>query len=255
MHDVTKLLKFGPGEVSNSESNVSICSSSSLKENYDWLIFLDSRGLERDCSRHETWLMKLCGLLSDYKISYLVISRPKNITTFPTLINFLSLNKFRFKNLITNLGFVDCTPKKSCFVHDINDQIKPFYFDKLPLLDLNDAIMSGNERIDLYTLRYNDEYLSYLSCVLKNNFDSSYLITTPIVDQSVQFPRKRPLSFYNQIGKSNEIISVIAEKSSSYIIDTNGLDIGTFDGVHYTKSDHRKIYIKVLNELNNVQAL
>ena len=248
MFDVSRLLNFSTGEVSSSEANLSFSSSKCLQTKYDWLIFSDSRGLERDCSIEKTWVFQLCAKLKLQNLSYLVVSRPKNITIFPTLINFLVLNKIKFDKLITNLGFVDCTPKKLCFVNDMKEQIQQFYPVELPVSKFTESISSDGVTIDLYSLQYSNEYLNTLASYIMSGFVEAYLITTTTIDESIVFPRKRPRVFYEQIRKTNEMIYFIGTLSKSFVVDLNGLNIDTFDAVHYIESDH----VKVIDKLSDM---
>ena len=106
-------MKFGIGEISTSSENQMLTSNDFLNK-FDFLIFVDSRGLSINNNSYSyTYFRNLIEFLEENNISFLAISRPKNLTTFATLCNFLKLNEnLHFKKLITNLCFVDCTPKK-----------------------------------------------------------------------------------------------------------------------------------------------
>ncbi|TWX54055.1 hypothetical protein [Colwellia hornerae] len=241
MFDVTKLLNFGVGESSTSENNICFSSSKGLLRKYEWLVFVDSRGLERECSVEETWLYKLCKSLDLRGISYLAVSRPKNITVFATLVNFLNLNNIHFNKLLTNLGFVDCTPKKHIFIKDINEQTKEFFNEDLEVHIFPQYLDSEEEMINLYNLQYSDDYLMEVVKHLNLSFIESYFITTPIIDSSLMFKRKRPDCFYKQLKVTNEFIHKINLLSNGKILKMEPLSLCTFDGVHFTESDHTKL--------------
>ena len=86
-----------------------LVSTNTKHHNYDILIFLDSRGYSLESEKNLiTFFQK-----KFKKKKYLIISRPLEMTTWATLINFLKLNqKIKYKYLITNMGFNDFTPKK-----------------------------------------------------------------------------------------------------------------------------------------------
>lgn len=119
---------FGNGEISTSKENI-IIESTKKQYNYDFLLFFDSRALTINENSYEnTIFYMLVEFLKQNNFSFIAISRPKNLTIFATLINFLQLNpNLKFKNLITNLGFVDLTPKKQLNIEDMLLQINQFY--------------------------------------------------------------------------------------------------------------------------------
>jgi hypothetical protein len=241
MFNVTDCLNFGVGESSTSENNICFSSSKELLCEYEWLIFLDSRGLERDCSIEKTWLFKLCASFDERNISYLAVSRPKNITVFATLVNFINLNDIHFTRLLTNLGFVDCTPKKNVFIKDIEKQIKEFFYHNLSICTFPQYLNSDGELINLYSLQYNDVYLNSVAKYLSFSFAERYFITTPLTEPSLAFKRQRPDCFYKQLGITNNLIRAISTLSGTKVIDVAALCLTTFDGVHFTDSDHEQL--------------
>lgn len=241
------------GEVSTSNENKIICSANNHHKHYEYFIFLDSRGLMIENDLHEgSLLYKLLDLLNRNKKTYLAISRPKNLTVLPTLVNFLHLNQdIQFKYLITNLGFVDCTPKKQMNIDDILLQIGQFSkindntvieHEAYQLNDGNKEILKNVE----YSYNYLKEIASYLSVV----FEKCYFINTPIVQKKISMKRKRPDSFYAQLHKTNEMIEFIAlsDTEKNIVIDIKNI-LDTYDGVHYTKEGHKKIFNKIKESL------
>jgi hypothetical protein len=241
MFNVTNTLNFGCGEKSTSESNICFASSKEILCKYDWLIFVDSRGLESDSSLETTWLYQVCDKLGKKNSSYLAISRPKNITTFATLINFINLNDIHFSRLITNLGFVDCTPKKEIFVKDIEEQVKEFFYEKLESHTFPEYLTSEKELVNLYSLQYSKNYLAAVTTHLKLSFIESYFITTPIIDSSITFKRERPYCFYEQLKVTNSLIHTISLMANAKIVELETLSLSTFDGVHFNEFDHAKL--------------
>lgn len=134
---------FGNGEICNSKENKII--KSDLIENYDFLLFFDSRAMlinEKDYKN--SFFYKLIEIFNKKSISYIAISRPKNLTIFATLLNFLELNKgFKFKNLVTNLGFVDYTPKKQVNIDDMLLQINQFSFFDIKICEKENYMLNG----------------------------------------------------------------------------------------------------------------
>ena len=83
--------------------------------NIDYLFFFDSRGIS---SGYNNSLVKLIETKYSRSHKIIIISRPLYITTWSTLYNFLKLNNLKFKTLVTNMGFVDYTPKKKIILED-----------------------------------------------------------------------------------------------------------------------------------------
>jgi len=241
MFNVSNSLDLGPGESSTSENSVCLSSSKELLCEYKWLIFLDSRGLERDCSLDKTWLYKLCASFDEQQASYLVISRPKNITVFATLVNFINLNDIQFKHLLTNVGFVDSTPKKDIFISDIETQINNHFNHKQERYIFPQYLNSEEELINLYSLIYSDNYISWIATFLNSSFIERYFITTPVIDSSLIFERQRPDCFYGQLKVANTIIKKVCTQSSSTLLDVSALSLSTFDGVHFNGCAHEML--------------
>jgi len=91
------------------KNNDFMISTNTNNKNYHVLIFLDSRGFSLKSKKNLIIFFKK----KFKKKKYLIISRPLEMTTWASLINFLKLNqKITYKYLITNMGFNDFTPKK-----------------------------------------------------------------------------------------------------------------------------------------------
>lgn len=247
MYKVKSSLCFGAGENSISESSLCFSSSKSVLSEYRWLIFVDSRGLEGDCQIGSTWLFKFCLDLEKKGESYLAVSRPKNITIFATLINFIELNKISYENLVTNLGFVDCTPKKECFIDDIKSQLGVYFSPGLEVSVFPEYACSDGGTSNLYSLIYDKNYLNELSVLLLKSFTKILLINTCLIPLEIVFGRKRPLSFYSQLNVTNELLQKLGSLLDSDIIDVNRFSdsLVTFDAVHFTESGHRIMYEEV----------
>ena len=102
-----------------------LVSTNSKNHNYHTLIFLDSRGFSLKSEKNLITFFKKKFI----KKKYLIISRPLEMTTWATLINFLKLNqKIKYRYLITNMGFNDFTPKKknllSMFINKLSFFLK-----------------------------------------------------------------------------------------------------------------------------------
>ncbi|MDP0562391.1 MAG: SGNH/GDSL hydrolase family protein [Candidatus Endonucleobacter sp. (ex Gigantidas childressi)] len=227
--------EFGVGEVNTSSANKIIKSVANALE-YDYLLFFDSRSIVNSFIRE----------FDKNNSTYLIISRPKNLTVFPTLVNFIVLNKnLKFKILITNLGFVDCTPKKQDNINDILSQIEQFSKVKSTIVKYDKCKLNDETYELLQSIQYSQEHLENINSVLAHKFDKCYFINTPIVDKNMKMERRRPNSFFTQLYKTNELINTIVDLSErNILIDIKELNY-TYDGVHYTEEGNKLIFNKI----------
>ena len=230
---------LGKGELSNSPENFVI--ESQLLDNYEYLFFMDSRGAKVTKNSISS-IALLTKYLDEKKLSYLVISRPLNLTIFSTLLSFLENTSIKFKTVITNVGFVDATPKKLDTLNDIRSQFDAlgitYMYQKLENFKLSNGVIE-----ELGTIQINKNSIIDLANRLKKITTELYFINTPEVSKNISFKRKRPESFYHQINKSNILIKEISYRSNGRLIDVSKVGIDTFDGVHFTNNGH-KIYFK-----------
>lgn len=235
--------KFGIGEKSVSQENKLFISDKN-KLFFDYLLFFDSRGLGIEYgSFDDTYLIKIKEFLDFHKNSYVIVSKPKHLTIFATMYNFLKLNpKFFFKNLITNLGYVDLTPKKTDYLDDAVLQITQFNSMEYSIIEHAEYLLSDGSHEILRSIKYHESYIQELSIFFNKKFKNKYFINTPIVDRSIVLKRKRPDAFFTELSKTNELIETIAKQSSnSVLIDIRDINC-TYDGVHYTLDGHTKIF-------------
>ncbi|MEN4044800.1 hypothetical protein [Sulfurimonas sp. NWX367] len=239
------ILKFGKGEKSLGKENFYL-TSHELRD-YDYLIITDSRGgMTIDLNFHNSFILLLSFFLESFNKSYIIISRPKNLTVFATLINFLKLNSdLRFKYLVTNLGFVDCTPKKQKNIDDIMSQIKQFSnISNTIIKHENYELNDGNSEI-LKSVKYKEKYLIEITQNLNQRFEKCYFINTPIVNHSMKMERERPNSFFQQLHVTNKLINDLVNlNGKNMLIDIKEFNC-TYDGVHYTKKGHEMIFHKI----------
>ncbi|MFK5974991.1 MAG: hypothetical protein QM493_00660 [Sulfurovum sp.] len=234
-------LKFGMGEVSISNEN-KLIESKVIEKIFDCLLFFDSRGIV------DLFIKEL----DKKKLTYLIITRPKNLTIFATLYNFLKLNpKLKFRNLITNLGFVDCTPKKQKNIDDIVVQIEQFSNSNYSIIEHENYELSHGSMELLKSIKYSKNYIKEINKVFNKKFYKCYFINTPIVSKDMKMNRKRPASFFTQLYKTNELINdlVTLNVEKNILIDIKDLHY-TYDGVHYTKEGHEIIFNKIKESIN-----
>lgn len=95
----------------------------------DIFILMDSRSLSKS---YDESLAKM--FINHFKkVKYLLMVRPLELTTWATLYNILNINKLSPKIIITNVGIVDCTPKKKSICESLLSHIYYFYDEGIPL--------------------------------------------------------------------------------------------------------------------------
>jgi len=234
-------IKFGAGENHQDKDFRIVSSADTLQNKYDVLIFTDSKGTSLERTGKD-WTDLLIRELNKKKLSYLFISRPKTLTIFFTLINFLKNNAFRFRYLITNMGFVDLTPKKQIFVDDILAQ-NSFPSNKYTINNFTPYTLSSGLTENLYSV-------NILSCAqqiaqfLSKSFKYSLLISTMSVHPQVPIKRNRPAEFFSQLKVSNQFIfSITTHTGNLHYLDvlnhqSEHHPLKTYDAVHFTQLGH-----------------
>ena len=244
---------FGAGKPQlNNEFRILSNKDKSDKE-YEYLIFTDSKG---NCEENfYSWVDQLTDKLKINNVSFLLITRPKEMTIFFSLINFLNNNNdIKFKYLITNIGFVDTTPKKREFINDIFDQ-NPFN-NKLTKTPLCNYLLNSGEVSTLYTVNY-DSVTFKIAEILSKRFNEIHLIGTFEFSKNIKIERKRPDEFYDQLKLANKLLL----KIQSYSENINYIDVRpnisvqedesdiSFDAVHFTQSGHDLVMSICLNHI------
>lgn len=240
----------------NVHNDTFVENSRNLKE-FDFLCFFDSRGSTLDNNKSKTF----SGLLIDYFRSinktFVIICRPLEVTVFFSLFNFLYSNDTKAQNLITNMGFVDFTPKKREITEDTALQ-KELLFDDIKCLTKNLGkyrLSNGSQEI----LKYIDinPCADTFSKFLEKQFKMVYLLETPEFKPECTFPRERPASFFKQLTETNLFINKMSSYSnkvavvSSPVISDNYLDF-SYDGVHFTDIGHRKQFEVIMSNIESL---
>ncbi len=220
---------------------------------YDYLVFLDSKGY---CLSNPkvSWIFRLAEKIDNKNKSYLIITRPKELTIFFSLINFVMLNNIKYKNLITNVGFVDLTPKKINYIRDIIDQ-NPFKNISIKTKFLTDYFDENSKNIKLYNIIICEKLINLISSFISDNFNQIFLIKTFEFKSSIKVERKRPDCFYSLLKETNVLLSNISMLNSNIIeVEIKLSQIKDFskisyDAVHFTEFGHKYIgrNLKIIN--------
>jgi hypothetical protein len=153
-------------------------------------------------------------------------------------------NRIAPKVIITNMGFVDFTPKKRSILHDALAQAQHCLKNKCRSRFIEHYKTADNKILNLYVIDYPKEYKKNIQeCLLQSR---CVAIKTPLVCKSLRLERSRPASFYTQIQQANCFVDSLGCKTT---IDLGHFDNSlTYDGVHWTTKGNQLI-MKRLKEV------
>ena len=217
--------------------------SNSKSTTLDYLIFFDSRGLSPDFN---TSLSKmLIEKISELGKTYLLVCRPLNLTIWASLVGFINLNKLKPTKIITNMGFVDFTPKKHQILEDVVRQIDSVIgrHTAVSYFIENFASMSGE--IPLYAMSYGDAYRKAIEAYTEK-YDL-IVLNTPLTDADISIARKRPNSFFTAQAESNSFNHSI---HGARVIDFPRFnELHTYDAVHFTQRGNQVVFDRLVDFL------
>ena len=207
------------------------------REGLDYLIFLDSRGISGGFEG--SLVDKLTDWVSGVGGHYLSLCRPLELTTWATLVNFITLNKLTPGKIVTNMGFVDFTPKKQSILEDAIRQAEVFAgFGVAKSYVLQDTATSMGGEIPLYSMTYDATYRRHIESIVVRQ--PTVVINSPLVDPGIRVERSRPGAFFHALAESNEFNRSIR---GVQLVDLPEFDESlTYDAVHYTERGNEVIF-------------
>lgn len=221
-----------------------LINSNCKREDLDILIFLDSRGISAQFE--DSLAERLEKYFSDSP--YLIMCRPLELTTWVSLYNFIKINNLSPKKIITNMGFVDFTPKKQVILDDVLKQIEALIGPAhARSYIVEDYLASSGEVIPLYCVEYSEAYRRKIMDIIGST--PTIIINTPLLKKDIKIKRQRPHSFYTSLSKTNEFNHSLG---ASYVVDVSLFDENqTYDGVHYTNEGNEIIFSRLKYIFNN----
>lgn len=161
-----------------------------------------------------------------------MVCRPLELTTWATLVNFMHFNKLAPQTLVTNMGFVDFTPKKQIILEDAIQQIEAVMGQDIATFDFaENYVLSNGESVPLYSMKYRDAYKEKIEEIVEKQ--RTFIINTPLVDADICIERERPNSFFSGVADTSEFNRSI---KGACVVDFPKIDESfTYDAVHYTK--------------------
>jgi hypothetical protein len=217
--------------------------SNCARHDLELLLFFDSRGISATYSG--SIAERLLTLVESSR-SYLLICRPLELTTWATLFNFLTLNELSPKTIVTNVGFVDFTPKKQSILDDAVRQVEVFMGkDTAHSRAVEHYASDDGEQILLFSMRYDDAYRRNIETVLTKG--TTVVVNSPPLVPGISLRRKRPRAFYTGLAESikfNRSLNGVA------VIDFPAFDeTKTYDGVHYTQLGNEIVFREIAKYL------
>jgi|SRR6516165_3124377 hypothetical protein len=206
------------------------------------LLFLDSRGVGAQFSGSlaERILTRMHATRG-----YLAVCRPLEMTTWATLFNFLSINALQPRQIITNMGFVDFTPKKQTILADAVQQVEARMGVGLARSQfVEEYLVAGGDKLALYSMSYTASYRQRIEAMIAS---TTIVLNTPPVRPDISVPRKRPRSFFSAIELGNAFNRSIG---GATVIDLPVFDQAhTYDAVHYTNRGNELIFDRLVEHL------
>lgn len=202
----------------------------------DELVFLDSRGMGREFRGS---LAEKIITRTDLNGGYVMVCRPLELTTWATLVNFMALNSLKPRKIITNMGFVDFTPKKLNLLDDAVEQVNYIIGKEVAKsIFAENYLSSTGEIIGLYSMTYSNKYKQSIECIVRNI--PTVIINTPIVEEGIDIKRVRPHAFFTSLAQSAAFNQSI---SGAQVVNLPVFDVTlTYDAVHYTNLGNEVIF-------------
>ncbi|MCG9900343.1 MAG: hypothetical protein MH132_10110 [Hydrotalea sp.] len=223
------------GNQLNERHDFRIACNGSVRE-VDTLLFFDSRGISKQFDNSLVDQI-IKNLPSSH--TFLLVSRPLEITTWMTLYNFILINKIIPKRIITNMGFVDFTPKKMSIIEKSTCQYDLFFSkDEASVIFLEKYLTKSDGVIGLFQQAYPQKFYFALHNLL-NSFNT-LILNTPLLVPDFLFERDRPSSFFDSLLLTNNFNHSL--KINGKVVDFNAFDNSkSYDGVHYTDKGNTHI--------------
>jgi hypothetical protein len=213
-------------------------------DSFDYLLFLDSRGISREFEN--SLADKLTARILQLGKTYILVCRPLELTIWATLIGFLAINKLNPGKIITNMGFVDFTPKKYSILQDAIHQVESVIGKGVAKTEFveNYVSLEGQE-MPLYTMHYGVAFREAIESIAARH--AMVIINTPLTNPAIAIERKRPAAFFSAQAESNAFNRSIR---GAQVIDLPDFDETlTYDAVHFTRRGNELIFDRLKDYL------
>lgn len=205
------------------------------------LIFFDSRGISSDYNGSVA--ERIVQKLENKKERYLLVSRPLEITTWMTLYNFVRLNNIKPIKIITNMGFVDFTPKKIEVIEKSTIQYNCFFSNAEADVHFVERYPGLNgQDLELFMQHYPETFKDSLVTLFENT--TLLVFNTPILASNYYYERARPASFFQGVKEGNEFNDTLRGNVNVFNFKEFSND-ETYDAVHYTSKGMKQLYSSI----------
>jgi hypothetical protein len=239
-------LRF-PGGRANVNPDLLVCASAPGGAP-EVLGFFDSRGVGGNFtgSIAERFLQFMNSPETGSSRPYLLVCRPLELTTWATLLNFLANNALKPRHIVTNMGFVDFTPKKRSILVDAITQVETLLGAGVARSQFVEKYTSSEGGdLDLYSMTYGEEYRHAIESLAA--LRSLCVINTPPVSADIRVGRRRPRSFFRALDQANAFNRSI---DGAVVVDLPPFDERhTYDAVHYTDAGNELVFETIQEHL------
>lgn len=232
------MLRFVADEMHDGHDSLLLANSA--RRQVDYLFFLDSRGISRGFAG--SIADRATQFVARQGSTFILVNRPVELTTWATLVNFLTINEISARVLVTNMGFVDFTPKKKATLERAVEQVRSMAgSDQATISFLEKYPATDGMLLDLYRIDYGDRYRQVIDSFSRRQH--TIILNSPDIDPAIHFERRRPLSFFSALTEANQFNRQIA---GAEVIDFEPFDESlTYDAVHYTDRGNELIFSRL----------
>lgn len=223
-----RFIQLGAGAASTSDENRVITRGDGYV--FDFVALLDSRAAKTCDPRAKPFVEHLEQYLLRRGASYLILTRPLNLTVFPTLVALHRCNTLQCDVLLTNVGFVDTTPKKREVLRDLERQLSDCSLS-YSRRDLEEYELQDGTMEMLGTCELSPASVCNIAHELGTMCQTPLLLTTPQMDDSCYVGRERPECFLSQLHSCNELVHSVAKHAHAPVVDIHDIGIRTYDGL------------------------
>lgn len=220
---------------------ISLCDHNSSE-----LYYFDSRGSRISDSASKS-LYEL--IVTNHRVNnqdLIIEVRPSELTTFASLLEYIRGYSGHISRLVTNVGFVDFTPKKPVLLEEQRSACERLGIDYEEKVVEKNFVLSNGELCNLHSIYYVDSFIEFIDTHLSNIPEITFLSTPSNFENHEYWKRLRPKSFFRGIQETNKFLNQLINKiPNTSIIDLE--DIQTYDGIHWDSHSHVEIF-KRLNK-------
>ena len=228
---------------------ISLCGQNSTE-----LYYFDSRGSRiSDSDSKSLYELILTNHVVDNQ-DLIIEVRPSELTTFASLLEYIYFFNGHISRLVTNVGFVDFTPKKKVLLEEHRSTCERLGIEYEEMIVEKNYELSNGERCNLHSIHYKDSFIELLDRHLSHIPEITFLSTPTNFKNHELWKRIRPKCFFRGIQETNNFLNLVVNRIPRISL-INLDDILTFDGVHWDSYNHFEIFKKLnLNERRRYKA-